>query len=153
MNVSRMNGKSWTVVSLKSSTTLFYKILVKKRNTTWLRNVTFWKRTPKRFEKGLRKKSGLFSPFSILLIITVHIVITMFISEVASKLSCGQRTSLVAYSTSFGGRDLCQLIYISQGKSIMLKNRIYKIANNPSFDFFWHNGEKIVQDALSFRLF
>ena len=35
----------------------------------------------------------------------------------------------------------------------MLKNRIYKIANNPSFDFFWHNGEKIVQDALSFRLF
>ena len=33
----------------------------------------------------------------------------------------------------------------------MFKNLIYKIANNPSFDFFWHNGEKIVQDALSFR--
>ena len=33
----------------------------------------------------------------------------------------------------------------------MLKNRIDKIANNPSFDSFWHNGEKIVQDTLSFR--
>ena len=33
----------------------------------------------------------------------------------------------------------------------MLKNRIYKIANNPSCDFFWHNGEKIVQAALSFH--
>ena len=33
----------------------------------------------------------------------------------------------------------------------MLKNRIYKIANNPSFDFFWHNNEKIVQDALPHR--
>ena len=35
----------------------------------------------------------------------------------------------------------------------MLKNRIYKIANNPSFYSFWHNGEKIGQDALSFRLY
>ena len=41
------------------------------------------------------------------------------------------------------------LAYLPQS-SIMLKSRIYKIANNPPFDFF---GKKVVQDVLYFHHF